>query len=530
MGRKKIKIFVIFFSIISLGFQVFNNNLIEYPIEINNHDKIPLLADVSHTRQWIKNPDFTSQQYWYSSKQGDESDVNAFVSGGQANFNVLGDSGLLELIADPPNATVWKNYTNPTFPELPDNYTIDQEGWLIQHIWYVSKNESLPVSVHWKRNITILVNMSDYKITSCSLQVQVNGTVRDDKGQDGGVDVPGDEVESGSMYDFARFYVLISDLDNEKKYELAYFQTRYLGKDNNASGIDYDYLNDTSMHLPSEDILITYLTSVLKSDYFNFTITVGVDIYCERNHPGDLDIWNELYIKSFNLSFNYEKKMDQFTSGSWNQDGVKPSDFSNNKIVVNDAILNFKYKINEIWPSSSPNSEIRILVNDIPHSETVKLLNADNTYQDAKSGGFNIKSLIDEDKNVNLSIQIYLADEFELNRIIKISIDEVSLYITYTEIIPGEPGTDWSWAVYALTGVILGLVVIFGLYQLHFKYPPIVRKIRTLIKTIRKDKSQKPLVFNKREDILHSHLQDYLQILELEETNKKKVKSIKNRV
>lgn len=54
MRNKSIKFFIIFFSIFSLGFQIFNNNLIEYSTEIINHDRIPLLADVSQTRQWIE--------------------------------------------------------------------------------------------------------------------------------------------------------------------------------------------------------------------------------------------------------------------------------------------------------------------------------------------------------------------------------------------------------------------------------------------------------------------------------------------
>ncbi|MFX0023784.1 MAG: hypothetical protein ACFE9S_15765 [Candidatus Hermodarchaeota archaeon] len=519
MGIKKIKLFMIFFIIILLESQIFNNFLIKSSLQIKSYDRIPFLADITQTKQWIQNSDFTNQQYWYSSIQGDPSDVNASIDEGQANYKILGDSRQFE-ISGSPYGSDWLNFTNPSFPGLPDNYTITQAGWLVQHKWFVDKNESLPVSVQWKKNITMPVKMLDYEILSCSLQVQVNGTVRDNPTQNGGIDVPGDDVESGSMYDFARFYVLISDLNNEKKYEMAYFKTRFLGKDNFVS--DFDSLNNTSMNIQPEDILISYLTSVLHTDYFNFTLIVGVDIYCERNHPGDIDIWNELHIKSLNLSFNYQKKMDQFTSVSWNQEGAIPSELSNNTIFVNDALLNFKYKINDTWPMLSPNSEIRILVNNVPHSETIKLFHANASFQKAKLGGFNIKSLIDENKNVNLSIQVYLADEFELNRNIKISIDEVLLYITYTEIIENPSGTDWSWLVYSLIGVIIGLVIIFGLYQLHFKYPPIVRKIRSLKKKIRKGKTHAPLLLANREDIIWNHLQKKLEILKLDNINQKK--------
>ncbi|MBA7637905.1 hypothetical protein ES703_45554 [subsurface metagenome] len=82
--------------------------------------------------------------------------------------------------------------------------------------------------------------------------------------------------------------------------------------------------------------------------------------------------------------------------------------------------------------SSSPNSEIRMLINGFKHTETIKLSTADTTFKEAISEGFDITYLIDEDKNINLSIQVYIADDFELNRSISISIDNVSLEVSYT--------------------------------------------------------------------------------------------------
>jgi hypothetical protein len=51
-------------------------------------------------------------------------------------------------------------------------------------------------------------------------------------------------------------------------------------------------------------------------------------------------------------------------------------------------------------------------------------------------GGFDVTSLITDD--VNLSIQVFLADEFELNQTILVSIDNVTLNITYTIIFPDK--------------------------------------------------------------------------------------------
>ncbi|MFX0141625.1 MAG: hypothetical protein ACFFDN_48760, partial [Candidatus Hodarchaeota archaeon] len=144
----------------------------------------------------------------------------------------------------------------------------------------------------------------------------------------------------------------------------------------------------------------------------------------------------DLRIKTFSLNFTCEKKMDQSTFVSWNQDGEKPNDISNNTVIVNEALLDFEYKINETWPIVSPNSEIRIYINKIMHSETIKLSSATNSSQKAKPEGFDVTRLIDEDKNINISIQVYLADEFVLNRSIRISIDNAYLNISYTETFP----------------------------------------------------------------------------------------------
>jgi len=176
---------------------------------------------------------------------------------------------------------------------------------------------------------------------------------------------------------------------------------------------------------------------MLETDYRNFTLIVGIRFNCEDNVATnyDRDTFSRAVINSINLTFGYQKKIDQLTSISWNQVGDKPSDISGNPIVIDAAKLNFQYKINETWPISSPNSEFKILINDIQHSETVKLSEGIATLKDAKTGGFDVTSLIDKDKNVNLSLQVYLADQFELGRIINISIDNVYLNITYTEII-----------------------------------------------------------------------------------------------
>lgn len=124
--------------------------------------------------------------------------------------------------------------------------------------------------------------------------------------------------------------------------------------------------------------------------------------------------------------------MDQLTSLSWNQVGNK---INGTKYKVDSAILNFSYSIDKDWPLlASPNSEIRVLLNDNKYSESIKLSKANSTWQEVKSGGFDVTSLIQTDVNITLSIQVILLDTFALNDTYIISIDNASLLITYSSV------------------------------------------------------------------------------------------------
>jgi len=457
--NKKIYSLIVLLSIFVITFTLSIYNPIIKFLESDFQQELHLSSEKQNVEQWLKNSEFTSHEYWYSIKNGDESDVKALISNEHANFKVRGDSGIFNLIGNQFNALDWKNSTNPELPVLPDNHSIDEGDIIIQHDWDGPSEElQNNPSIHFKENITMPVNMSDYIITSASIQAVVNATVTVSP-VNPGIEVFGDNCPQYLIGDYVRFYILISDIDNLYSYSIAEYKTINLGQDGPP---EIDKLNDTYLIPVPEEILISYLTLILKIDNFNFTITLGLDIYCEDNSVGsDRDYWNDLRFKNLNFTFAYKKKIDQFTSVSWNQDGKKISDYSDNYIVVEKATLSFKYKIDKPWSKSSPNSEIRILVNSVPHTETIKLLNANNTFQNLKFGGFNIKSLINKLKNANLSIQIYLADEFELNQIITISLIEVTLYIKYIEIFAEKPGIDWSWLVYTLIGAIVGLITVF---------------------------------------------------------------------
>jgi hypothetical protein len=428
------------------NFYNFQNNTLDTK-NLKTPEDIHTAAQETFTVGWLENPTFEDpiEPTWYSKAEGDISDVKATAGGGHANLSVVGDSGEMR-IDEQLNDIDWISFNNPDFPISPDTNGSNSAGLYISHEWNESVDQTRNTpSIHWKRNITMPINMSDYIITSASLEALFNATVTA-KGSNpsqphiGGIERPGDYTEGRRPWDpfnetqfgigdFATFYVLISDINNNNSFQVAINKTSDLGQDSP----EVNNYPDTLMDTIPEEILISYLTSVLENNNFNFTITLGIDIYCEDNEYNvDVDTWDLLTIRSFNLTFTYKKKIDQFTSVSWNQDGDKISEISNDTVIINEAKLNFKYKIDDNWTESSQNSEIRAFINNNKLTETIKLSKANLSYQVAKIGGFDITSLIPYNQKINLSIQVYLADEFRLENNRTISIDEVYLNITYT--------------------------------------------------------------------------------------------------
>jgi hypothetical protein len=240
-----------------------------------------------------------------------------------------------------------------------------------------------------------------------------------------------------------------------------------------------------------EETLIFYLSSLFERDNFQIKVILGIRIKCIDNFNYDRDRWDSLRIKSCDLNFTYEKKIDQFTKISWNQEG---DSLSGANIQITDANLRFRYKIDQPWPtSSSPTSEIKLLLNGNSHEETIRLSLANETFKDAKLGGFDVTTLVLLNIKIQASIQIYIANEFLLNRTITISIDDVYLDISYIEITTvffGEP--EIFRLLLILAAVAGGLVgSYFILYQRIFKYPLPVRKVRKYRRTLNKSKDPK---------------------------------------
>jgi len=461
-----------------------------FNVELAQKDSTNLWTRESHREQWIKNYEFNTNENWTSSLQGDVSDIESVISNGTANYKILGGAGSQQFVENG-NSSDWVQVDNDDGLPLMDSYEINEDGWFTAHTW--DDNEAQSLRVQWRKNFTMNVNMSDYYITSASLEAWINGSAQAVSMDNGGIDRPGDTLVSNpsnvlqiATGDFARFFILVSDLERNREFESTSYQTDDLGKDD---PIPITELNDTLITPVNEETLIFYLEQALQYDYQNFAITLGVYIWCEDSgHPGDRDYWNSLLIKNFTLSISYEKRINQFSSISWNYAGEK-IEAGEYKVEVTDAKLNFDFKIDQTWPTSlSPNSEFKILINNQVHNETIKLSKGETSLKNAKDDGFDVTKLIPTHEDINVTIQVFLADEFGLSNTIEISIDNAVLWISYVVIIPLEQTLLFQiFFILSIIGATILTTYIF-LYRRILKYPKPVRKVRKYKKTLKRTK------------------------------------------
>ena len=490
--RKKWYFFIFFtlFSFLIFGIvnmKYYNNNV--------NYSKNPHTSGItSHLdEQWVVNPTFIPPiDPWYPSITGDSSDVSTSTSLNQANFVVTGESRQKQVILNSSTASSWNPF-NKTI--LLPNLGIgnDSNGVYTGHDWDETVGPSNTPSINWNLSVNMGVDMSNYIITSVAFEAVINATVDQD------IDTPGDTIAEWNLgsnvtqfqfYDYAQFYIEISDLSlNEiNTYRIAFNQTRMLGNE-----LSTNYNMQKSIESESEQTIINVLNSVLSIDpgHNNFAVVLGIYIYCEDNviGIGDRDQWDELRFKTLNLTISYEKKISRFTTVSWNQD---LNIITGSYIKIKTANLSFKFKIDQNWPLSSHNSVIRILINDRTHEEAINLSNYvySPSFQEAKLGGFNITSKILPYENFTLSIQLYLAKNFGLGSNITISITDVYLYVSYTEFFPDIPILDilYLFGPFLLVGILFTVSIVLasllhrtpkqrGLKDLSFTtgYPEVVK-------------------------------------------------------
>ena len=92
---------LLFLLSISLIFPFIQNNFDVPYEETKDTDFIKTSAQRSVTTQWLKNNDFSTQDYWVweNGTEGDNSDTNAVISSGQANYEVLGETRTFTVVS-----------------------------------------------------------------------------------------------------------------------------------------------------------------------------------------------------------------------------------------------------------------------------------------------------------------------------------------------------------------------------------------------------------------------------------------------
>ena len=461
----------------------------------------PSATRVHTNDQWVINPTFEDpiESTWYPILTEDLSDVGASTSLNQADITVVGDSREKEVLLNTATQSNWRAFNKSDLVIVPNNgYGVDDDGAYCSHDWNEDSGGQ-PYNtprMHWKTNVNMPVDMQDYNITSVSFQAIINATVNRD------VDTPGDSIARWNptpphrplnqhvIYDHAQFYVEISTLDvaNLSTYRIAFNQTLLLG---NESLAFYDM--EGFIGTFGDQAIIDAINNVLAVDdgHNNFTIVLGIYMYCEDNYSGnDRDQWEDLRFKFLNLTFSYEKKIDQFTSGSWAQD---LNEVSGSNVRITNANLTFKYKMDQSWTEASQNSRFLVKINERVFETALFFENYEysTSFIDARVGGFDITEIMLPYENFTLSIQVYLAEDFGLSSDIIISLTNVSLLISWTETIPDPITENWLFVGLFIVAVIGATVLAAYLiaYQAYLKYPVPVRKVRKYRKTLSSSKT-----------------------------------------
>jgi hypothetical protein len=457
---------------------------------------------VSHTNVlWLDNPTFEDpiEPTWYPSFQGDVSDVVISTSLNQGDITIIGESRNKQVLLNTATQSNWMAFNKSDLEIVPQRasvpyYGVDDDGAWCSHWWDEGETGGQPKNtprMHWRTNVSMPVDMSDYIITSLSFSSIINASVDPDIDTPNDVLAkPGTSINQFETYDYAQFYVEVTTLniDELNTYRIAFNQTRLLGNENLLL---YDIEGNIGAF--DEQAIIDAVNNVLAADpgHNNFTIVIGIYMYCEDNNSGtDRDHWDDMRFKFLNLTFSYEKKIDQFTSGSWAQD---LDEISGSNVQITDANLNFKYKIDRNWTESSQNSHIRIYINERKFDQTISLIDYiySSSFQDARSGGYDIKEILLPYENFTFSIQVYLAEDFELDNNITISITDIYLYVSYTETFSDPISENWLFVGLFIIAVMGATVLAAYLiaYQMYLKYPIPVRKVRKYRKTLSSDKT-----------------------------------------
>jgi hypothetical protein len=488
-------------------------------------------GEIPFSGEWLRNSRFDTGQYWDWTVDSDSplDDVNGRIEGGNASIDVIGEQHTFNETWDFTNSTEregWEVDTQPKWayysPNInpnnvyPDDFGNDSSGLWAYHYWAEGADQI--AIINWNYTINMndfgISNMEDYNITSASLTAKFNASVKAQYSYDFGADDYTDAIDvlsdenatnnfQGQTGDFARFFVLISDTEFINHNEVADNQTSELGRDFPK----YDKISNGIMNTESERELIEDINTALGYNHKNFTISVGIYIKCEDNFAQDSDEWELLSITGLNFSFTYKKQIDKETTISLSQEGNK---ITGDNIIITGASLSFNYKLDQNWTDASEYSELKTFINNNEHGEPILL--RDYIYSDEYSyASFDLTSIIPKDLNITLSLQLYLANTFDLTDNITISFDNVYLQISYIQLYPDIGVSEGLDEPLIFTSLFIGAAALAGglgtylvLYYKIFRYPKPIRKLRKYRKSLKRGKAPRNIQIPSRKEAFKS--------------------------
>jgi len=251
--------------------------------------------------QWIQNSDFEDSEGWIPIVDADGNDLAYSINNGMANYIINGQEITFSPLSGTPTNTTapyWYNSTNSRIDAYPTlGFELNETGFHASHRWDEHNgsiyNADQKVSVQWEKVINMPHNMADYNITSASLEMMVNATVKeevgygiDDYGGYGGIDVYGDDDGPGwsiTEGDYVKFYAIVADPEQNISFTVATYINKSLGRDEGLAFNHTDELFDTVFSPENMYDFIFYINQVLKGNNRNFTLILGMEFNCEDN-------------------------------------------------------------------------------------------------------------------------------------------------------------------------------------------------------------------------------------------------------
>ncbi|MFX0166223.1 MAG: hypothetical protein ACFE9V_12945, partial [Candidatus Hodarchaeota archaeon] len=196
--KKGISVSIIIFIFVLTSFFIFLTNQNDNSFlnkrfdgtEFKNFKNPQLAAQETLTANWLENHDFEIEPIeptWYPSygELGDNSDVEATSGSGQANFKIIGDAHEEQVLLNSATFSNWEDFNKSELVVVPQrssvpSYGIDSDGCWCSHRWWEGESGGQPKNtpvMHWRTNVSLPVDMSDYIITSVDFNAIINGSV-----------------------------------------------------------------------------------------------------------------------------------------------------------------------------------------------------------------------------------------------------------------------------------------------------------------------------------------------------------------